>query len=73
MSWRINLNLVISLLFLVSPSSAKADSNHEKYLSAGIEEIASEMHILNSQLDLLSLTIMKIMPDKKVKYKITSN
>ena len=57
-----NIFLITGLSFFYSPSHSKEIFKDQKYLSSRVEEIAEEINNLNISLDLLSVTISKILP-----------
>ena len=60
-----NLNtlLIVGLSLLYSTSHSKEISKGKESLSSSVEEIAEEMINLNSNLDLLSISISNLVPE----------
>ena len=57
-----NVLLIIGLSLFYSPSHAKEIYKEQKSPSSSVEEIAEEINNLNSNLDLLSITISRLVP-----------
>tara|TARA_B100000965_G_scaffold404871_1_gene436944 strand:+ start:7419 stop:7622 length:204 start_codon:yes stop_codon:yes gene_type:complete len=58
---------VLGLAIFCSPLHTKEISKKtESVISSSVEEIAEEMNGLNSSLDLLSITISNLVPEKKI-------
>ena len=58
--------LIVGLLIFYSPSHTQEIFKEQESLSSSFEEIAEEMVNLNSNLDLLSLTISNIVPRNSI-------
>ena len=61
-----NVILILGLSLLYSPSHTKEISNDKEDLSSSAEEIAKDMVNLNSNLDLLSITISNLLARKSI-------
>ena len=61
-----NLILLLGLTLFYSPSHTKEIYKKQKHLSSSLEEIAEEMHNLNSSLDVLSITISNLVPRNNI-------
>ena len=60
---KFNLILIIGISLFHSPSYTKDISKDQEHLSSSVEEITKEMINLNSNLDLLSITIQNLVPE----------
>ena len=61
-----NVILILGLSLLYSPSHTQEISKDKEDLSSSAEEIAKEMVNLNSNLDLLSITISNLLTKKSI-------
>ena len=62
---RFHVFLILSLSLFYYPSQTKEISSTQEYSPSSVEEIALEMIDLNASLDLLSITISNLLPEKK--------
>jgi hypothetical protein len=58
---KFNIVLILGLSFFFSPSHSQEIQNEKTELSSKVEKIAEEMTNLNSNLDLLSITISNLL------------
>ena len=63
---KFNFILILGLFLLYSPSHTKEISKNKEHLSSSVEEIAKDMVNLNSNLDLLSITISNLLARKSI-------
>ena len=61
---RFNVIIILSLSLFYYPSQTKEISSRQEYSTSSIKEIALEMIHLNESLDLLSITISNLLPEK---------
>ena len=61
---RFHVFLILSLSLFYYPSQTKEISSTQEYSPSSVEEIALEMIDLNASLDLLSITISNLLPEK---------
>ena len=61
---RFNVILILSLSLFYYPSRTKEISSRQDFSPSSVEEIALEMIHLNESLDLLSITISNLLPEK---------
>ena len=63
---KFNVVLILGLSLLYSPSHTKEIFKDKEHLSSSAEEIAKDMVNLNSNLDLLSITISNLLTKKSI-------